>query len=81
MRREFQIIISNRSSTGGPPENRVAGFNRIKLFIAGLLMAVAGATVVTIIVVVGSILAAIVWITLVLTIVWLILKAAFRRVT
>jgi hypothetical protein len=53
----------------------------VKLFIAGLLVAVACATVLTIILVVGSILAGNAWITLLLTIVWLILKATLRRVT
>ena len=82
VKRHFQIVISNRPSVeGSPSPARARSVSRVKLFFAGLLFAAVATAVLIVILVLGSILAAIVWIALVLTIAWLILKATVRRVT
>jgi len=78
----MQIVISNRRSPReGPGIVRPRGLNRVKFFFAGLMFAAIGVGVLIFILIVGSVLAAIAWVALILTIVGLILKASFRRIT
>lgn len=79
--RHIQIVVSNQSSVGGGQESpQFRKVSRVKFLIAGLLLAGVVAAALTIILVVGSILAAVAWIAFVLAIVGLILKTTFRRV-
>ena len=64
---------------GSPGADRPRGIGRVKFFFAGLLLAAVAVAVLVFILIMGSILAVIVWIALVLGIVGLALKAMLRR--
>ncbi len=82
MKRGFKLAISNRPSVERGFESvRLSGLGRVKLFLGGLLFAAVAVAVLIVILIVGSILAAVIWTALVLAIVGLILKATLRRVS
>jgi membrane protein YdbS with pleckstrin-like domain len=81
MNRRMQIVISSRPSIGpagtSPP---LTFWQRFKLLIIGIAMAVIAVAVLVAALIFGSILAAVLWIALVAVIVVVIIKAMFRRV-
>lgn len=77
-----QIVISHGPSPSGGTECGLTGrFGRLKVFLGGLLFAAAAVGVLVFVFLVGSIVAAIVWILLSATIVWLILRAMVRSIS
>jgi hypothetical protein len=80
VKRTFHITISNKASAGdGTTAVRVRPLGRVKFCLGVLLFAVVLAVVVIIVLVVGSILAATLWIALVLTIAGLMIKAMLHH--
>jgi hypothetical protein len=80
MNRRMQIVISSRPPIDQPGTSTPLTFwQRFKLLIIGVAMAVAAVAVLVAALIFGSILAAILWIALVAVIVAVIVKAMFRR--
>jgi hypothetical protein len=80
MNRRMQIVISSRPPIGPPGTSPPLTFwQRFKLLIIGIAVAVAAVAVLVAALIVGSILAAVLWIVLVAVIVAVIIKAMFRR--
>jgi hypothetical protein len=80
MNRRMQIVISSRPSIGAPGTSLPLTFwQRFKLLIMGIAMAVIAVAVLVAALIFGSILAAVLWIALVAVIVSIIIKAMFRR--
>lgn len=80
MNRRMQIIISSRRSVGPPGTSLPLTFwQRFKLLIIGIAMAVIAVAVLVAALIFGSILAAVLWIALVAVIVAVIFKAMFKR--
>jgi hypothetical protein len=76
----MQIVISSRPSIGAPGTSPPLTFwQRFKLLIMGISMAVIAVAVLVAAMIFGSILAAVLWIALVAVIVSIIIKAMFRR--
>ena len=78
MNRRMQIVISS-GAPEGPPGTSLTIWQRFKLLIIGIAMAVIGVAVLVAALIFGSILAAVLWIALVAVIVAVIIKAIFRR--
>jgi hypothetical protein len=80
MNRRMQIIVSSRPAAGSPGITPPLSFwQRFKMLITGLGIAVLAGAVVVAALVLGSILVALVGLVLVAVIVYLVIKATFRR--
>jgi hypothetical protein len=80
MNRKMQIVISSRPSIGAPGTSPPLTFwQRFKLLIMGIAMAVIAVAILIAALIFGSILAAMLWIALVAVIVFIIIKAMFKR--
>jgi Flp pilus assembly protein TadB len=80
VKHQFQIVFSKRpSAEGTPPTGRLGRFYRITNIFVGALFLGAAFAVLVVILILGSILAAIIWMALVVGIFVLILKEALRR--
>lgn len=80
--RQFQIVISKGPSVEeSPPTGRLGGFCKIRHIFAGALFLAVAFAVLIFVLILGSILAAIIWIAFVAGIAVLILKATLRRVS
>lgn len=80
MNRRMQIVISSRPPTGLPGTSpSLSLWQRFKLLIIGIAMAVVAVGILVAALIFGSILAAILWIVLVAVIVAVIIKTMFRR--
>jgi hypothetical protein len=80
MNRRMQIVISSRPSIGPPGTSPpLSLWQRFKLLIIGIAMAVVAVGILVAALIFGSILAAVLWIALVAVIVAVIIKAMFRR--
>jgi hypothetical protein len=80
MNRRMQIVISSRPPAGPPGTSPPLTFwQRFKLLIIGIGMAVVAVGILVAALIFGSILAAVLWIALVAVIVIVIIKAMFRR--
>ena len=80
MNRKLQIVISSRpqATVPGSPA-RLSVWQRFKLLFTGLSVALIAVVALVLALILGSILAAVVWIALVAVVVTLILKGTFRR--
>ena len=81
MKRELQVAVANHPPIEGDLRTvPVVGFSRPKLFLTGLLFAAMVVAVLILILVIGSMLAALAGIVLLFAVVAIALKAMFRRV-
>lgn len=80
MNRRMQIVISSRRPVGPAGISQPLTFwQRFKLLIIGIAMAIAAVAILVAALIFGSILAAALWIALVAVIVFIIIKTMFRR--
>jgi len=73
----FQIVLSSRSGAGQPPVP-LSLWSRFRLLFAGLAIVTIAVAVLLLALFLGSILAAVLWVCLVLVIAAVILKATWR---
>jgi len=77
MRGRFQIVLSNRFGPDQPPLP-LSLWRRFRLFFAGLAIVTVAVAVLLLALILGSILAAVLWVCLVLVIAAVILKATWH---
>jgi hypothetical protein len=80
MNRRFQISISHRPLSDQSDTSSQSGpFGRLKLLLGSLLFAAISVSVLVVAFVLGSIIAAVLWIALVIAVVGIIFQATLRR--